>query len=93
MDGVSLMPLIRGEEAEELGAFSETGNPLGGTRPPERPNTMSLRRHGWKLIINEHDGTRELYNLESDPGERENLAGTGLPEEESLLKEIQRYVR
>ena len=93
MDGVSLMPLIRGEEAEELSAFSETGNPLGGTRPPERPNTRSLRRSGWKLILNEHDGTRELYDLASDPGEERNLAGTGLSEEDSLLEEIQRYVR
>ncbi|CAI9832563.1 Sulfatase [Nitrosopumilaceae archaeon] len=93
MDGVSLMPLTRGEKAGELGAFSETGNPLSGTRPPERPNTRSLRRSGWKLILNEHDGTRELYDLASDPGEERNLAGTGLSEEDSLLEEIQRYVR
>ncbi|RNJ80276.1 MAG: DUF229 domain-containing protein [Nitrosopumilus sp. B06] len=91
IDGESLLPLINGKIVEEKYAFSETGNPLRDTRPPENPNTKSLRTSRWKLIINEYDGSRELYDLKSDPDEKNNLSGTGLDIEEVLWKEIQQY--
>ena len=91
IDGESLLPLINGKIVEEKYAFSETGNPLKDTRPPENPNTKSLRTSRWKLIINEYDGSRELYDLKSDPDEKNNLSGTGLDIEEVLWKEIQQY--
>jgi hypothetical protein len=32
----------------------------------------------------------ELYDLEADPEETVNLAGTGLPEEQQLLRQMER---
>lgn len=70
-DTRSLLPLLRGEELEGP-------HPLffhyphyawhGQNRPA---SALRLGRH--KLIANHDDGSRELYDLEADPGERENL--------------------
>lgn len=38
------------------------------------------------------NGGRELYDLSADAGAREDLAGTGLVEEEILGREIASYV-
>jgi arylsulfatase A-like enzyme len=92
IDGKSLIPLIQGYSIEEKFAFSETGNPLKDKRPPKNPNTKSIRSSKWKLIVNEHDNSKELYNLKSDPSETNNLIGTNLDIEEILWKEIQQYL-
>ena len=92
IDGESLFPLIKGKSIEEKYAFSETGNPLKDKRPPENPNTKSIRSSKWKLIINEYDNSKELYNLELDASETNNLIGTNLEIEEILWKEIQQYL-
>jgi len=84
LNGRSLLPLIHGNSYEEELAYSETGNPLDKKRPPKEPNTKSVRTSKWKLILNEYDGTKELYNLENDPKEENNLIGTGLTIENSL---------
>jgi len=77
LNGVSLLPLIYGETIPELIAFSETGNPLDKKEPPKEPNTKSVRTSKWKLIFNEHNGMKELYNLEVDPSEEINLIVLG----------------
>ena len=92
MDGESLLSLIDGKSIKEKLAFSETGNPLKDNRPPENPNTKSIRSSKWKLIFNEYNKSKELYNLESDPSEENNLIGTNLEIEEILWKEIQNYL-
>lgn len=92
IDGESLLPLINGTLMEEKLAFSETGNPLKDNRPPENPNTKSIRSSKWKLIFNEYDDSKELYNLESDPSEENNLIGKNLEIENILWKEIQNYL-
>jgi len=89
VDGESLIPLIKGEKISEKIAYSETGNPLQDTRPPKEPNTKSVRTSRWKLILNEHDDTRELYDLFNDPSENENLSGTGLEIEDKLFKKLE----
>jgi len=92
IDGQSLMPLIRGEKLEEKIAFSETGNPLKEKEPPKESNTKSVRTSQWKLIFNQHNNTKELYNLVNDPSESKNLAGKNLEIENTLwqkLKEIE----
>ena len=88
LDGISLLPLFNDEKIEERLAFSETGNPLKEKKPPKEPNTSSIRSSKWKLIINEHDNTKELYNLELDPDENNNIIGTGLEIENSLEIEL-----
>ena len=87
-DGRSLLPLINGKSFDEKIAYTETGNPLKSNAPPKKPNTKSVRTSKWKFILNEYDNSKELYNLENDPNELENIAGNGLEMEEMLLKEL-----
>ena len=86
IDGVSLLPLINNENFPILYAFTETGNPLNDRAPPKKPNTKSIRTSKWKLIYNEYNETKELYDLESDPEENHNLISKNL-EIESMLWE------
>jgi len=71
VDGVSMLPLLRGSTAPIHDAlfwhYPHYGN-QGGT-----PG-CSVRAGDWKLIEFFEDGRRELYNLHDDPGERHNLA-------------------
>jgi len=92
LDGVSLLPLIEGKSVPELYAFSETGNPLDEKAPPKEPNVKSIRTSKWKLIFNEYDDSKELYNLEIDPNEIKNLIGTGEKIEEILWIELQNLI-
>lgn len=92
LDGVSLLPLMKGDSFQELYAFSETGNPLHEKAPPKEPNVKSIRTSNWKLIINEHDNKKELYNLELDPDEKINLAGTEKEIESTLSREIRQIM-
>ena len=92
MDGISLIPLIEGKNLTENYAFSETGNPLKNKAPPKEPNTKSIRTSDWKLIFNEYNETRELYNLQMDPSENNNLIGTGEKMEEILWIELQNLI-
>jgi len=89
-DGTSLMPLIRGSSIPEQIAYSETGNPLDKKEPPKEPNTKSVRTSKWKLILNQYDNSRELYNLELDPNEEKNLFGTGEKIESFLWEKLQK---
>ncbi len=91
LDGKSLMPLIKGQNMSEEFAFSETGNPLNDKEPPKIPNTKSIRNSKWKLIHNEHNDTKELYDLENDPSEENNLIGKNFEIEKELSKELLKY--
>ena len=89
LDGISLLPLINGESIPENYAFTETGHPLYEKSPPKEPNVKSIRTSKWKLIFNEYDNSKELYNLEADPYEKTNIIDTGESMEEILWKELQ----
>jgi len=88
LDGQSLVSLMNGLKFEEKIAYSETGNPLHNKAPPKAPNTKAVRTSKWKLIFNEYNNTKELYDLKNDPNETTNLFGTGLPIENTLWKEL-----
>ena len=92
MDGVSLLPLVRGEAIPELNAFSETGNPLQEKAPPKTPNVKSIRTPNWKLILNEYDDSKELYDLKTDPQEKNNLISTGIEIENDLWAELKKNI-
>jgi len=92
LDGQSLLPLINGESISEQYAFSETGNPLKEKVPPKEPNIKSIRTSNLKLIFNEYNDTKELYNLQLDPNENNNLIGTGEKIEELLWIELQNLI-
>ena len=74
MQGKSLLPMISGKEENRI-AYSETGG-LGGPNPsPQKHNIKSIRTGKWKLIFNETTGAKELYDLEQDKEEKNNLIG------------------
>ena len=89
-DGESLLLLVNRKPLKEKIAYSETGNPLEDKKPPKEPNTKSIRTSKWKLIINEYNDTKELYDLEHDPAEKNNLIGKQTDVEETLWKEFVR---
>jgi arylsulfatase A-like enzyme len=91
-DGESLIPLIKGKGEIGKIAFSQTGNPLNDSKPPKEPNTHSVRTSKWKLIFNEYDNSKELYDLTLDPEENNNLSNTGLEIEETLWKELKQLM-
>ena len=73
---------------EEKIAYTETGNPLDKKKPPKAPNTKSVRTSKWKLIFNEYNGKKELYNLIDDPNETKNLIDKGLEIEKKLWDDL-----
>jgi len=90
LDGQSLIPLILGKNIPEKIAYTETANPLNEKAPPKKPNTKSVRTSKWKLIFNEYNDTKELYDIENDPKEENNLIGNSLVIENELWDELKK---
>jgi len=88
IDGASLLPLINDQNPINRLAFSETGNPGMEKNPPREPNVKSIRNSSWKFILNEFDGTEELYNLKDDPEEKQNLISKNLSIYTELKNEL-----
>ncbi len=82
--GQSLLPMVRQEEDSHRIAFSETGGVDGAYPSPSDPNIRCVRDGKWKLIHNKTTNQFELYDLENDAEERNNLYGTH-PEQADLL--------
>ena len=93
LDGISLLPLVKGQSITEHYALTETGNPLYEKSPPKEPNVKSIRTSKWKLIFNEYDNSKELYDLEHDPSELENLIGKDEKMEEILSKKLYELIQ
>ena len=87
-DGQTIMPLFYNKKIPEEIAYTETANPLLKKIPPKKPNTKSVRTSKWKLIHNEYNSTKELYNLKNDPEELNNLIGTGLEIEDIMWNKL-----
>src|SRR3989338_1930219 len=81
MQGASFLNLIRGSadtadgSADDRIAYSETGGLGGPTPSPDKHNVKAVRTSKWKLIYNETNKLKELYDLESDKEEKNNLIG------------------
>jgi arylsulfatase A-like enzyme len=69
VDGVSLVPLLDGGDAEERDAWIVATD--GG-----RVSQLALRRPPWKLTVHVESGEEEAYRLDRDPRER-----TSVPDE------------
>ncbi|MFP6655364.1 MAG: sulfatase [Myxococcota bacterium] len=77
MEGISLVPMIGGEDPGDLMAFSTFGENL----------TCAVRTKRWKLYGS------QLYDLQADPGETTNVAGKHPRVAKKLMKYLQRHVQ
>ena len=84
--GESLLSLMMGEEPTERVAYTETFYPRLNYGWSE---LRAIYRGKWKYIWAPDE---ELYNLDADPGERENLAGSRLTERNELRSELRKFV-
>ena len=85
MDGVSLLPLLEGKSGQKEHDFLYF-------EFQELNGRQAVRKGPWKLVhmnIRGDAPTFELYNLESDPGETEDLSAK-MPKKMSELKTIMR---
>lgn len=87
ISGKSLKNIIDGD-SEARSAITETGNPLDNNKPPKEPNIVSLRKDGWKLILNLYNKSKELYNLKNDVYEENNLINKEKEIENALFNEL-----
>ncbi len=55
----------------------------------EYSGVRAIRTEKWKYVTR-HEGPEELYNLEADPGETRNLAGSA-PEQTALAKQLEQW--
>jgi len=87
-DGVSLLPLLEGRDIEErylYWHYPHYGNQGG------RPS--SVIRHGrWKLIRYHAEGPDVLYDLQSDPGEEQDLYSNNRNIAERLGNKLSEYL-
>lgn len=87
-DGVSLVPLLRGETIPERALvwhYPHYGNQGG------EPSSI-IRRGEWKLIHYYEDGRDELYNLSEDLGETTDLSGARPEKTKELHEELFAYL-
>jgi len=84
VDGVSLVPLLKGADALDREAiywhYPHYSGGLGG-----RPSS-AVRSGDWKLIEFFEDNSVELYNLRDDLGEQNDLAQANPEKAKALLK-------
>ncbi|MFV9552460.1 sulfatase [Algibacter sp. PT7-4] len=88
IDGVSLVPLLKGGELEDRPLFwhyPHYGNQGG--------DPVSIIRKGdYKLIHFWEDGHDELYNLSSDPSEANDISSDNSEVTQNLSKELHAYL-
>ena len=78
-------------DGKELYFHSPREGGLGGYDPsPKTPNVKSIRTEKWKLIYTTTTKKKELYNLEKDPNENDNLIGKGFQEEKNLWDKLKK---
>lgn len=70
MDGVSMVPVLKGDAIEERAFFWHYPHYSNQGGEP----SSIIRRGDWKLIHYWEDHRRELYNLSEDPGELNDVA-------------------
>ena len=90
--GKSMLPIIKGEELSDRLAFSETGGVDGPHPSPDKANVKCLRDENWKLIYNTSTNKIELYNIETDPNETDNLASKNPEKVEEMWARLAEYL-
>ncbi|NQU53501.1 MAG: sulfatase [Bacteroidetes bacterium] len=95
LDGQSILSVMKGDKLDERplywhfpiyleGGNKETQDPVFRTRPGS-----AIRLGDWKLIQYFENNDLELYNLQDDISEKNNLAGSNLEKVEELLSMLE----
>ncbi len=88
LDGASLMPLFRGKAVQRtVPLYWQYDVAIS------KPWTLSLRDGPWKLLSTAEMDRFELYNLEQDPSESRNVAGSHPDRVSSLAEKLRRMHR
>ena len=91
IDGRSLVSLLRGEQDREISErdlfwhYPHYGNQGGD------PSSI-IRSGPWKLIHYYEDGRDELYNLDSDPGEQNDLINVNTDKASELRQRLDSWL-
>lgn len=85
-DGESLLPLIEGKKATKRKNFIIADATLDDKYPH-----VCIRTDKWKLILNENIKKYELYNVEKDPQEKNNLYEIEKEKVRKLKKCLEKY--
>lgn len=91
VDGRSLVPLIHGEKKSLNRPFLAWWYPHSnghGTHP-----TQAILKDGWKLVHYMDENETELYRLDDDEGERNNLAEAQPERTRELLETLNQWVK
>jgi arylsulfatase A-like enzyme len=81
-DGFSVLPTL-------LGGIQTNRHEFLSWQLPDRDLAQAARMGDWKIVRAKADGKWELYNLKTDPGETQNMAGNNpdvMTKFEKLLK-------
>ncbi len=75
LDGVDMSPAFRGKPTERLAPiFWYYPNDLKPGNPDFVTPKLAVRFGRWKLLVEADGAGAQLFDLENDPGERQNLA-------------------
>ncbi|GAA4973975.1 sulfatase [Algibacter aquimarinus] len=88
VDGVSLVPLLKGKSLDTRPLFwhyPHYGNQGGDA-------VSIIRKENYKLIHYWEDGHDELYNLSSDPGEKNDISRDQVEIAKNLRTELDNYL-
>jgi len=88
LQGKSLFALIEKPSSEEREVFVETGGLYGPWPSARKHNVFCVRLNKKKLIYNDTPETWELYDLEKDPMETNNIYEEGLLVVQDLKKRL-----
>ena len=89
IDGVSLKPLLEGQQLAERPLFWHY--PHYGNQGGE-PSSI-VRDGDWKLIHYWEDGRNELYNLASDPKEQNSVLAQNIEQGEMLAAKLMDFLK
>ena len=94
-DGVNFVPLLKSAETQKHKQRSlmwNYPNLWDGTGLGVGP-ACTIRKGDWKLIFHYDTGAKELYNLNADIGENNNLIDVETDTAKKLSGELSRYLR
>lgn len=95
IDGKSFLPLLTGKgknPSKHRSLYWNFPNNWGPTGPGIGA-TCTIRQGDWKLIYYYEDGRKELFNILTDIGERNNLSAEYPAKVKKLSKDLGQYLR